>query len=139
MPPVRLMGGTSVRSILHPAGAASGADLTRRSGAVEALADLSPVDHAPERFDEIGAPVLVLQVVSVLPDVEDQQSRLRGSHHVVILQVDDFEFAARAVPGQRHPAAGEMFRRRLTEPAAEFAARAEVRIDSPRERALWCL
>ena len=42
----------------------------------EALGDVAPVDHVPPRVDVVRAPVLVLQVVGVLPHVHAEQGRL---------------------------------------------------------------
>ena len=53
-----------------------------------------PVHHVPERFDEVGAAVLVLEVIGVLPDVEDQDAgSLAGLEHLVILERDDVELS----------------------------------------------
>ncbi len=50
--------------------------LSALGSAVEALRDLVPVDDVPERVEVVGALVLVLQVVGVLPDVDAEERRL---------------------------------------------------------------
>src|SRR5919198_5986758 len=65
---------------------------TRRRSAdrLVALGDLAPVDGVPPRVDVVGAPVLVLQVVGVLPDVDaDERGLALGDWVVLVGRADD--------------------------------------------------
>src|ERR1039457_3997144 len=46
--------------------------VTRLLYGVKALLDFSPVHHVPPGTDVLNAPVLILQVIGVLPDVNSQ-------------------------------------------------------------------
>src|SRR5580704_13098225 len=50
----------------------------------ESLVDLVPVHHVPPGTDVVGASVLILEVVSVLPDI-DSQHRLLPLHQGTVL------------------------------------------------------
>src|SRR2546421_3826073 len=68
-------GGASAGTEAKPGAPAGEAALSPRilSERREALGDLRPVDHVPPRIDVVGAPVLVLEVVGVLPHVHPEQ------------------------------------------------------------------
>ncbi len=53
--------------------------------AANAVGDLGPVDDVPPRVDVVRAPVLVLQVVGVLPHVDAEQRRLAVAERVVLV------------------------------------------------------
>src|SRR5262249_56234653 len=59
--------------------------LTRQTSA-EALVDLCPVHDVPPRVDVVGAAVLVLQVIRVLPDVDAEHRRLAVHHRIVLVR-----------------------------------------------------
>ena len=69
--PARCLAGASRRS-------AAGRRSASSAGAAKPLGDLGPVDDVPPRVDVVGAAVLVLQVVGVLPHVDAQQRSLAG-------------------------------------------------------------
>src|ERR1700676_23225 len=59
-------------------------------GRGQALGDPRPVDDVPPGIDVVGAAVLVLQVVGVLPDVDAEQRRLSvGDRVVLVCAADD--------------------------------------------------
>src|SRR5262245_59699041 len=67
-----------------PTGLADGPGFDRSARIVEQVLGMGPVDHVPERVEVFGAPVLVLEVVGVFPDVDDQYAgALRGFEHLV--------------------------------------------------------
>src|SRR3954447_26355071 len=73
------------------------------------LGDALPIDHVPPGLEVIGAPVLVLEVVSVLPDVDPEQGRL-AVHQGRILVRGGRDSEAGAVVDQPRPAAAELRR-----------------------------
>src|SRR5690349_3037781 len=73
----------------------------------EPLGDLAPVDDVPDRVEVVGALVLVLEVVRVLPDIDPEQWRLAvGDRVVLVRRADDGE--AVAVLDQPRPAGAEL-------------------------------
>src|SRR5215210_1462469 len=108
----------------------------RRStaGALEALLDILPVDRVPPGRQVVGAPVLVLQVVGVLPDV-DAQERRRAIHQraVLIGLADDVELAV--LGDQPAPAGAEQVGGRVGELFLERPEVAERLEDGVAERA----
>ena len=78
-----------------------------------ALVDGVPVDHVPPGGDVVGAAVLVLQIVGVLPDVDAQDRRLAvpsdGLSWLGVLSTTELAALVDAQPG---PAAAEARRRR---------------------------
>src|SRR6185295_6138193 len=80
------------------------------------------------------APGLIVEVVRVLPDVENEERHLAVRDGRVGVRRDlDFETA---VVDQPHPAAAENTHGGCLELLAEALFPAEVRIDAPRQRAL---
>lgn len=58
----------------------------------EAPSDVVPVDDLPEAVDVFGAVVFVVQVVGVLPDVEDEERfDFDCPEEVVVLDLEDVE------------------------------------------------
>src|SRR5262245_1388679 len=53
-------------------------------GRLEASVNLTPIHRVPPRIDVIGSPILILQVVGVLPDVEPHD-RGQAFHDRVVL------------------------------------------------------
>ena len=51
----------------------------------EAFVHLGPVHHVPPRGEVVGATVLILQVVGVLPDVGAEDRRGLAVHQRVVL------------------------------------------------------
>src|SRR5580698_7624703 len=60
---------------------------TEPLGRVEAGAHVRPVDDVPQRAEEVGLHVLVLQVEGVLPGIEDEQGH-RAIAHAALVVVD---------------------------------------------------
>src|SRR5204863_8782493 len=61
----------------------------------EAARDLGPVNDVPPRVDVVRAPVLVLEVVGVLPDVHAEERGLPvGDRRVLVGRGDDRESGA---------------------------------------------
>src|ERR1035437_9216723 len=68
--------------------------LTSAFGGGEALVDLVPVDDAPPCGEVVGAAVLVLEVVGVLPDVVEQDGiEALGKGRVLVGGGDYLELA----------------------------------------------
>src|ERR1017187_5848224 len=66
-----------------------------RFGFGKAFVDLVPVDDVPPRGEVVGAAVVVLQVVGVLPDVVAEDGvEAAGERIVLVGGGDDLEFAA---------------------------------------------
>src|SRR5262249_2266158 len=84
-------------SLIPPKGGAEPRDLLRRwgpssAGLGETLGDVVPVDDVPESVDVVGALVLVLEVVGVLPDVAAEQRHAAvGDRRVLVRRGDDGE------------------------------------------------
>src|SRR5687768_3085019 len=75
-----------------------------------AVRHLFPVHHVPPRFDVVGAPVLVLEVVGVLPYVEaEDRGPTLGDRAVLVGGVLDPELAA-PLDAEPCPAAAEATR-----------------------------
>src|ERR1039457_1615428 len=94
----------------------------------EALVYLSPVDYVPPRGEVIGAAVLVLEVVGVLPNVvaEDGVETL-AQRRVLIRGGDDLELAALA--HEPSPAGAELLGCGLIESLLEGVKVAEIFCD----------
>src|SRR5690349_3808261 len=76
---------------------------------------LGPVHHVPPGAHVVGAAVLVLEVIRVLPDVAAEHGRLAGHEWAVLVgRAFDGERAA-AVERQPAPSAAEPARARLGE------------------------
>src|SRR5438270_7824001 len=81
---------------------------TLGSLASESLGDCVPIDHVPPGGDVVGALVLVLEVVSVLPHIHAQdRSHALHERAVLVRPRDDRELAA-AVAHEPAPAAAEL-------------------------------
>src|SRR5207248_9333080 len=115
---------------------ASGFDACQAPGALEPPRDVGPVEHVPDRLHVVGATVLVLQVIRVLPGVDDEE-RYTALADVALVVVDllDEEALAERLPRQRAPPRALHRGRRLGELLLERVERAEVLVDRSRERA----
>src|SRR3954471_24442102 len=71
------------------------------------LGDALPIDHVPPSLEVFGPPVLVLEVVSVLPDVDPEQWRV-AVHQWRVLVRGGRDREAGAVVDQPGPAAAEL-------------------------------
>src|ERR1017187_1574313 len=70
----------------------------------EPLVYLSPVHDVPERLDELPAVVPVIEVISVLPDVQDHQDpEHRVDVRVVLLDLHDDGPIRLPAEGERRP------------------------------------
>src|SRR5690606_13633237 len=100
----------------------------RSAGLLEALVDLLPVDDVPPRLQVLRTPVLVAQVVGVLPDVV-AHDRVMTFHHGVVLvgRAHDLELAVLG-PDQPHPPAAETLRASVVEAHLKRLERAEVAV-----------
>src|SRR3989441_1543827 len=111
----------------------------------ESVADVSPVPHVPRRLEEVGLPVLVLEVVRVFPSIEHHQ-RDAGLRKVGLVVVDlrGEQAAADRLPDEGGPTGTHDRRRSLCELALEEVEAAEILDDGFREgpfrprRALGC-
>src|SRR5581483_1501887 len=76
-----------------------------RGGRGEAILDVGPIHHVPERFDVVGLHVLVLQIERVLPHV-DLQQRDDAQRHVglLVVELERQQLVAEAVVPQHRPA-----------------------------------
>src|SRR6187200_3789675 len=81
---------------------------------LEQLVHGVPVDHVPPRGDVVGALVLVLQVVGVLPDVEAEQRCLAFHQRAVLVWRARYLHAVAALD-QPRPATAEARRAGLRE------------------------
>ena len=87
--------------------------LVKKGATIEALAqvkreprrDVGPIDDVPDRVDVVGSAVLVLQVVGVLPGVDDKQWYATLSD-IALMVVDLFDEQplAEGFPRERPPA-----------------------------------
>src|SRR5437879_11856962 len=72
------------------------------------LGDLGPVHRIPPRLEIIRAAVLVVKIISVLPDVVAHQGALAVHHRVVLVRAGlDRELAVFA-DSDEHPARAEL-------------------------------
>src|SRR6478735_10407757 len=75
------------------------------TGRCEAIGHIRPVGDIPERLDVVGADVLVVQVVRVLPDVEEQQRNRAGRElRLLVEELLDDQVLADRIPEQAGPA-----------------------------------
>src|SRR5688572_10819711 len=97
---------------------------------LESLGSPRPVDDVPEPLYELGAPVLVFQVIGVLPDIDDEHgSGVAALQHLVVLEVHDGQLFRRVIVRERYPTTGEMFGGRFAEFLAECIERAEIALE----------
>ena len=94
-------------------------------GVGEALVDFVPVDDVPPGGEVVGAAVVVLEVVGVLPDVvaEDGVEAV-GEGGVLVGLGDDFELAA--LVDEEAPAGAELLGGGFVEELLEVGEAAEV-------------
>jgi len=106
--------------------------IMKPKGGGEALVDLVPVDGVPPGGEVVGAPVLVLEVVGVLPDVvaEDGVAAL-GDRVVLVGCGDDGEFAA--LEDEPAPAGTELLGGGFVEELFEAFEVPEVGLDLRRD------
>src|SRR6202158_4757141 len=91
-----------------------------------ALADLAPVHGIPPRLEVIGAAVLVIEIIGVLPDVVAEQCALAVHDRTVLVRAGlDREFAV-LCDGHEHPARTELASARGVEIGLEFFQAAEM-------------
>src|SRR4051812_36258869 len=100
-----------------------------------ALGDLAPAHRVPPRVDVVGTPVLILQVVGVLPDVDAQERRLALGDRVVLVGGADARQPG-AVVHEPRPAGAELVDAGLLELGLEVPEGAECRGDRVRQRAV---
>jgi len=94
----------------------------------EALVDLFPVDGVPPGSEVVGALVLVLEVVCVLPDVVAEDGVVALGERVVLVGGGgDLQFAA--FKGEPAPAGAELLGGGLVELLLEVLEGAEVFLD----------
>src|SRR6185437_8175842 len=94
----------------------------------EALVDFVPVHGVPPRGKVVGAAVLVLQVIRVLPHViaEDRKMPL-GKRVVLVRRGDDLQFAA--IPDEPSPPRAELLRGGIVELLLQIVKAAKVLLD----------
>src|SRR5271163_2574891 len=87
-------------------------------------------------LDEIGAPILVVEIVGVLPDIAGQERRLATGDRVDRVRgLDHFELAG--IENQPGPAAAELRGRGFFERGSEFIEAAEIVLDRFFDTVLW--
>src|SRR5690242_122444 len=102
-------------------------------GSLKPLRYFRPVDHVPPRRDVIGTPVLVFEVVGVLPYVEPQDRDLPVHQGTVLVgRAEDFELAARDT--EPRPTAAESGGSRVRKLLLEPGKLAERQLDGIRQR-----
>src|SRR6476659_3836861 len=100
------------------------------TGRCEAIRHIRPVRDIPERLDVVGADVLVIEVVRVLPDVEEQQRNRAGRElRLLVEELLDDQVLADRVPEQSGPARTLHAESGGGEVGAELVERPEVVID----------
>src|SRR3989304_8763935 len=77
-----------------------------RLGLREVVRDLRPIDGVPPRLDVLGASVLILQVIGVLPDVE-AEDRLAAVYDGIVLVCARFDGEFSATDQQPRPTGPE--------------------------------
>src|SRR5205814_10715806 len=83
-------------------------------------------------LDEIGPPILVIEIVGVLPDIAGQEGRLPERDRVDAIQgVRDLELTL--VGDEPGPAAAELIDRGLLELLLDLVHVAEIALESLRE------
>src|SRR2546428_11536846 len=101
----------------------------------EALGDLRPVHHVPPGVDVVRAPVLVLEVVGMLPDVDSEERGLAVRDRVVLVRGRDHREVA-PVLDEPGPARAEPVDARVLELLLETRERSERRLDRRSELAV---
>jgi hypothetical protein len=72
---------------------------------LKAVRHVRPVPHVPHRVEKVRLPVLVLQVVRVLPGIEHEQGRARLRQvRLVVVDLCDEELLPERLPHERRPA-----------------------------------
>merc|ERR1719240_2202443 len=91
--------GGGFKSVAH----GSEGDRRARGGGRVVFTDLVPVDHVEEGTDVLRAPVLVLEVVGVLPDVDAHDGHEAVAIHEGVVLVGSGDDRDGAVLGNREP------------------------------------
>jgi hypothetical protein len=118
----------------------TGFDESQTPGALEPARDVGPVEDVPDRLHVLGAPVLVLQVVRVLPRVDDEErhSALPDVSLVVVDLLDE-QALAEWLPRECTPTRALHRGRRLRELVLERVERAEMLVDRGGELAFGAI
>src|SRR5438128_292826 len=78
------------------------------AGLVKPFVDGIPADDVPPSREIIGTPILILEIIRVLPNVVAEDRRRAGRRRIVLVgRADDFQLARR-VANQPDPAAAEL-------------------------------
>src|ERR1700745_2999091 len=94
-----------------------------------AFRDLVPVHHVPPCLEVIGTPILIFQIVGVLPYVVAHQRALAVHERRVLIGLADERELAVLCDGDEHPARSEDARAGRVELVLELVEAAEVAID----------
>src|SRR5690606_4630971 len=113
--------------IIRPAAAGTPRSAGTRGGVL--LRYGVPVDDVPPRLDVVGPPVLVLQVVGVLPDVEAEDRRVAVHDRRVLVRRGVDLQVPRAVHDEPGPARAETAGGLLLEQRLELVEAAERLVD----------
>src|SRR5690606_25257096 len=71
------------------------------------LIDKLPVDHVPQSADIVGSLVLILQIISVLPNIDARQRDHAHRYRIILIgRADDLEFSV--AHGEPGPTAAEL-------------------------------
>src|SRR5213078_1407398 len=81
--------------------------ITPSRGRLVILRDRVPVHHIPPRFDVIGSPVLVIEIIGVLPNVHTKQRSIAVHERAVLVWGGNHFQLSTLVLDQPRPAAPE--------------------------------
>src|SRR5438105_2329165 len=115
-------------------GSTSGSPAVTRFRLVDLIEGEIPVEQVlDDSFHELGAAVLVIEIVRMLPDVDREERR--GAHRdrrAGVRRGDDFELPVTL--DEPRPAAAEALDRGIRELLVEFAGAAEILLEPARDR-----
>src|SRR5262249_20271927 len=101
-----------------------------------ALRDIVPVPHIPDRLEELGLLVEVLQIPGVLPRIEDHEGdRALQGHRLMVMNLRDQQLLRQRLPLQRRPSRALDRTRGLGQLLPERLEAAELLIDRLRQLA----
>src|SRR4051794_21054526 len=89
------------------------------------LRDFVPIDHVPPRLDVIGPPVLVIEIVGMLPDIDSEKRGVAFHQRAVLVRGRSHLELSALVLDQPGPAAPETFGARVSELFLERVEAAE--------------
>src|ERR1700686_575511 len=94
-----------------------------------ALPDSLPVQNVPPRLEIVGAAVLIVEIIGVLPHIAAEQGMLAVHHWTVLVRTGLERQSAVLVDRDKGPARTEQFQAIGVEIAPQFFDPAEVAVD----------